>query len=98
MTNKLTQRDKILKHLQLYGTITSLEAVYRYGILDGRKRISELRRMGHNITSTTARKRDEFNSIITYNIYKLEGNENRGTYEELALTPNYKNKHIRRNI
>jgi hypothetical protein len=75
MTNKLTQRDKILKHLQLYGTITSLEAVYRYGILDGRKRISELRRMGHNITSTTARKRDEFNAIITYNIYKLEEND-----------------------
>jgi hypothetical protein len=75
MTNKLTQRDKILKHLQLYGTITSLEAVYKYGILDGRKRISELRRMGHNITSTTARKRDEFNSIITYNIYKLENDD-----------------------
>lgn len=72
MTNKLTQRDKILKHLQLYGTITSLEAVYRYGMLDGRKRISELRRMGYNITDTTVSKKDEFNTTITYKIYKLE--------------------------
>jgi hypothetical protein len=72
MTNKLTQRDKILKHLQLYGTITSLEAVYRYGILDGRKRISELRRMGYNIIDTTVRKKDEFGSTITYKIYILE--------------------------
>ena len=75
MTNKLTQRDKILKHLQLYGTITSLEAVYKYGILDGRKRISELRKMGYNITSTTARKKDGFGTTITYNIYKLEEND-----------------------
>ena len=76
MTNKLSQREKILKHLQLYGTITTLEAAYKYGTLDSRKRISELRRMGDNITDTTVSKKDEFNTTITYKIYKLEDTNN----------------------
>jgi len=46
------QRKTILDHIKEKGSITSLTAVYEHNILDCRKRISELRRAGHNIQDT----------------------------------------------
>jgi len=45
----LTQRNAILEHLRNKGSITTLEAVLELHIMDSRKRISELRRDGHDI-------------------------------------------------
>lgn len=42
---KLSQCDIILRHLQDYGEITSLQAVNEYGILRLASRINDLKRM-----------------------------------------------------
>lgn len=63
-----SQRKRILKHLQDGGTLTSLEMI-ALGIVDGRKRISELRAQGHPILS---RKAENPETKARYNIYYMD--------------------------
>ena len=71
---KLTQCDKVLRHLQTYGSLTSLEAVTEYGILRLASRINDLKRMGYNITSKTEAGKNRFGETTHYSVYKLEDN------------------------
>jgi hypothetical protein len=48
-SEKHNQGKAILEHIRKNGSITSLTAVLELHILDCRKRISELRRDGHQI-------------------------------------------------
>ena len=48
---KITQCDRILRHLKDYGSITSLEAVNEYGIMRLASRINDLRAQGIAIVS-----------------------------------------------
>lgn len=50
---KLSQKEIILRHLRDFGTITTYEAMRDYGIVDFRKRVSELRQAGYPILSRT---------------------------------------------
>ena len=63
-----SQRLRILFHLQAGHTLTSAEML-RLGIVDGRKRISELRRLGYDIKD---RKGVNPNTKARFNIYYLE--------------------------
>ena len=56
----MTQNQKLLKHLQDRGGITSLEAFEIYGITRLSARIKNLRDEGHNIMSSweSAKNRD----------------------------------------
>ena len=47
----MTQNDRILRHLQDYGSITSMEAMADYGIMRLASRVNDLRRDGHNIVT-----------------------------------------------
>jgi hypothetical protein len=47
----MTQNDKIMTHLKKAGSITQREAIVEYSIQSLTKRISELRKEGHNIVS-----------------------------------------------
>jgi hypothetical protein len=69
---KLTQCDKVLRHLQTYGSLTSLEAVTEYGILRLASRINDLKRMGHKISSSTESGKNRFGETTHYSVYKLE--------------------------
>ena len=42
----MNQTERILRHLQTFGAITSLEAIQDYGILRLASRISELKKEG----------------------------------------------------
>ena len=42
----MNQTERILRHLQTFGAITSLEAIQDYGILRLASRISDLRKEG----------------------------------------------------
>lgn len=46
---KLTQNERILRHLRDYGTLTNVEAISEYGIGHLASRSSELRKAGHPI-------------------------------------------------
>ena len=68
---KLSQCDIVLRHLQAYGSLTSLEAVTEYGILRLASRINDLKRMGYNITSKTESGKNRFGETTHYSVYRL---------------------------
>lgn len=68
----MTQRERILRHLQDYGSITSLEAVNEYGCMRLAARISDLREQGHNITSEPTKGRNRYGETTYYSTYRLE--------------------------
>ena len=47
--SKPTQAARVLRHLQDYGSISSLEAIREYGIMRLASRISELKKRGTKI-------------------------------------------------
>jgi hypothetical protein len=66
----ITQGQAVLKHLQLYGSITSWEAITDYHITRVGAVIYELKRRGHNITSER-----ETNNGKHYTRYILGGTD-----------------------
>lgn len=70
----MTQCERILRHLEDYGSITSLEAIQEYGILRLASRINDLRRNGHRIVSSTVTGKNRYDETTHYSIYKLKEN------------------------
>lgn len=68
---KITQCDRILRHLRDYGSITSLEAITEYGILRLASRINDLKRKGHTIISETATGENRYGETTHFSIYRL---------------------------
>ena len=68
---KITQCDRILRHLRDYGSITSLEAITEYGILRLAARIKDLKRRGHTIVSENGTGKNRYGEITHYSIYRL---------------------------
>lgn len=56
----MTQTDKILQHLEKYGSITPLEAMKEYGIMRLASRICDIKRAGISVQREieTAKNRD----------------------------------------
>lgn len=72
---KMTQCDKILRHLTDYGSITSLTAVNEYGILRLAARISDLKRRGHAIDSRIVLGKNRYQEATHYTEYTLKTEE-----------------------
>lgn len=73
----MTQTERILQHLDKYGSITALEAMNEYGIMRLASRISDLKRKGYNIKSknvTVMNRYGEKCSIKQYSIERGVGN------------------------
>jgi hypothetical protein len=68
---KITQNDRILRHLKDFGSITSLEAITEYGILRLASRINDLKRMGYPIVSETKTGKNRYDETTHYSVYKL---------------------------
>lgn len=76
-TTKLTQCEKIIRHLREYGSISSLEAITEYGILRLASRVSDLKRRGYNIVGETKTGKNRFGESTSFKVYRLtekEGN------------------------
>lgn len=69
---KITQCDRVLRHLRDYGTITSLEAVNEYGILRLASRINDLRRMGYPVGRRIKTSKNRYSESVSYAEYYLE--------------------------
>lgn len=52
MSNRITQKQVVLEHLTNIGSITSKEAIEKYGITRLSDRIFQLRNSGVNIVTT----------------------------------------------
>ena len=68
---KLTQCDKVLRHLRDHGYITSLEAINEYGILRLAARIGELREKGIPIASMWTTGKNRYEEPVNYSVYTL---------------------------
>lgn len=68
---KLTQCDRIMRHLQDFGAITSLEAITEYGILRLASRINDLKRRGYNISAERGKGKNRYGEQTSFAIYRL---------------------------
>lgn len=69
----MTQCDRILRHLQDYGEITTMDAFQDYGITRLSGRIFELRQRGHTIVSVHTPFTNRYGEKKYYATYRLEG-------------------------
>ncbi|MBO5567795.1 MAG: helix-turn-helix domain-containing protein [Clostridia bacterium] len=72
---KLTQCERIVRHMNDYGSITSLEAMTEYGIMRLASRISDLKKAGYDIRSVTEAGKNRYGEPTSYSRYSLAGGE-----------------------
>lgn len=68
---KLTQCEKILRHLEDFGEITSLIAMKEYGIMRLASRITDLKKQGYPIVSETATGKNRYGETTHWKVYRL---------------------------
>ena len=69
-TNKT---NEVLKHLQTYGSITSIEAINLFGATRLSAIIFNLRKRGYNIISVSKKTKDRYGHVVPYAEYTLQG-------------------------
>jgi len=69
----MTQCEMVLKHLTEQGSLSSVEALERYGIARLASRICDLRREGHNIQGETVTRKNRYGKPVTFTVYKMGG-------------------------
>ena len=70
---KLTQKQRIIRHLKDKGSITALQAMKEYGIMRLTSRICELKDEGYNIKSEFVSSKYRYNEAVAYSKYTLAG-------------------------
>ena len=68
----MTQKERVLRHLQDYGSITSMEAFSEYGITRLSAVIFDLRSQGHSIETINETGEKRYEEKTTYARYILE--------------------------
>ena len=76
----MNQCQRIIRHLDDFGSITSLEAMSDYGIMRLASRISDLRRRGYSITSEMVEGRNRYGEKTFYKKYS----KGEGTWQPLT--------------
>ena len=71
----MTQNDIILEHMKQEGSITSAEAMNRYGIARLASRINDLKKKGYEITTTLVITKTRLGRKCRYARYTLEPKE-----------------------
>lgn len=69
---KFTQKEIVLRHLENIGSLTSKEAIDRYGITRLAGVIWELKNKGHNITSKMVSVPNRYGEVCYVAEYTLE--------------------------
>ena len=68
----VTQCEKILQHLERYGSITAMEAVNEYGIMRLASRITDLKKQGVPISRDIVSGKNRFGENIYFAKYTLK--------------------------
>ena len=69
----MTQNEEVLKHMRLFGCITSGRAMADYGIARLAARIEELKKEGHDIDTETIRGTSRTGKPVHFAQYRLKG-------------------------
>ena len=70
--SKLTQCERIIRHLNDFGTITSREAIVEYGIFRLASRISDLKKQGYAFDVSFRTGKNRYNEPTHFAVYKLK--------------------------
>lgn len=75
---KLTQCQRIIRHLEDFGAISQLEAISEYGIMRLASRITDLKRQGYLISAKMVKGKNRYGEPTHYAVYRLvkEGDSN----------------------
>ena len=68
----MKQNDRILRHLQEHGSITSLEALQEYGIMRLASRISDLKKSGVPIRREMVSGKNRYGESACYARYFID--------------------------
>lgn len=68
---KLTQCERIMRHLHDYGSITGAEAVSEYSIYRLASRICDLRQRGVPIKTAFRSGKNRYGERVTYAVYSI---------------------------
>ena len=69
---KITQCERILRHMKDYGSISSLEAMNEYGIMRLASRINDLKAQGIAIVSEVKTGKNRYGEDTHFAVYKLK--------------------------
>lgn len=69
----MTQCETILRHMEDFGSITSLEAMQEYGIMRLASRITDLKKTGIPIKREMVSQKNRYGDTVTFARYSLSG-------------------------
>lgn len=68
----MTQIERVVRHIEDYGSITSLEAMREYGIMRLASRINDMRELGYPIASHLEHGKNRYGEPTRYSRYYFE--------------------------
>lgn len=68
----ITQTDRIIRHIQDYGSITPVEAMQEYGIMRLASRMCDIKRAGYTVRREMVTGKNRYGESTTYARYFLE--------------------------
>lgn len=69
----MTQTEKILRHMEEYGSITPLDALKEYGCMRLASRICDIKRAGIAVTKEIETSQNRYGEPVRYARYRLRG-------------------------
>ena len=67
----MTQSERILRHLEDYGSITQMDAIRDYGIMRLASRVNDLRREGHPIVTEVVTGKNRYEEPTRWARYRM---------------------------
>lgn len=71
----MTQCETILRHIEEFGSITSLEAMQEYGVMRLASRITDLKRAGIPIKREMVSRKNRHGDTVTFARYSIAGGD-----------------------
>ena len=72
---KMTQCDRILRHMRDYGAIDPMTAIKEYGCMRLASRIADLKDQGYEILSERTNGKNRYGEQTSYCVYRLRNKE-----------------------
>lgn len=67
-----TQCGRLLKYIEKYGSISTMQAIIELGIVNPSARVSELKAAGVKIITTMTESRNRFDEPVRYAVYTIK--------------------------
>ena len=71
LEHKPTQCKRLLEYIEEHGSITTLQAIIKLGIINPSARVSELKAAGVDVITTIHHAKNRFNEHCRYAVYTI---------------------------